>query len=100
MLQGEITGLVCNVISSHVRRFLKERSHNKCERCGWSEINIYTNRIPLQAHHKDGNFRNTIPDNLEYICPNCHSLTENFGSRGKGRPGRAGVIQSGDDATS
>jgi len=30
-------------------------------------------------HHKDGNRSNNKEDNLELLCPNCHSLTDNFG---------------------
>lgn len=27
----------------------------------------------LQVHHKDGNHENNSPDNLEWLCVNCHS---------------------------
>jgi 5-methylcytosine-specific restriction endonuclease McrA len=75
-------------ISAHIRRYLFERAENKCEICGWSEVNQYTGKIPLEVNHKDGNFKNNIEENLELLCPNCHSLTENFKSRnfGRGRP--------------
>jgi predicted HNH restriction endonuclease len=36
------------------------------------------NRKGLEIHHKDGNNSNNELSNLEIICPNCHSLTENF----------------------
>ena len=41
----------------------------KCERCGYDahpEI--------LGVHHKDRNNRNNAPNNLEVLCPICHSL--------------------------
>jgi Zn finger protein HypA/HybF involved in hydrogenase expression len=41
----------------------------KCERCGYSE----TPEI-LGVHHKDRNRNNNLIDNLEVLCPNCHSL--------------------------
>lgn len=71
-----------------LRRYLIEKADHSCERCGWSVKNEFTGKIPLQIHHKDGNFRNYSEDNLEILCPNCHSLTENYGSRniGSGRP--------------
>lgn len=31
--------------------------------------------LRLQVDHKDGNWSNNEPDNLEFICPNCHSQT-------------------------
>ncbi len=59
-----------------LREHLKEE---KCERCGLTEW--LGNPIPLELHHKDGNNCNNELSNLELICPNCHSLTDNY--RGK-----------------
>ncbi len=72
------------IVSSYLRRFLFEKYNNKCCKCGWSEKNQFTNRIPLQINHIDGQADNCSENNLELICPNCHSLTHNFGSRNKG----------------
>lgn len=69
-------------ISNHVRRYLFE-TYGKCQCCGWNQVNPYTNLIPLQIHHIDGNCLNNKENNLQLLCPNCHSLTENFGSRNK-----------------
>ena len=55
----------------------------KCEKCGWGEMNEYSNTVPLEIHHKDGDCTNNLIENLELLCPNCHSLTENFGSLNK-----------------
>lgn len=38
---------------------------------------------PLDLHHIDGNNKNNKIDNLQVLCPNCHSLTNNF--RGKAK---------------
>ena len=46
--------------------------------CGWGEKNPVTNLIPLEIHHKDGNYLNNTKENLQVLCPNCHSLTPNF----------------------
>ena len=35
----------------------------------------------LELHHIDGNRYNHKKDNLEWLCPNCHSLTSNFRGR-------------------
>ena len=37
-----------------------------------------------QLEHSDGNPLNNKLDNLLILCPNCHSLTEFYGARGKG----------------
>lgn len=70
--------------ANHVRRFLFEKYDSNCQKCGWGEKNTASNRIPLAVHHIDGNSSNNRPNNLELLCPNCHSLTHNFGSRNKG----------------
>jgi len=62
--------------------------HNKCEKCGWGEINPITNRIPLEVHHIDGDCTNNRIENLQLLCPNCHSLTSNFGSVNRGKSKR------------
>ena len=56
---------------------------NSCQKCGWHEVNPYTGIVPLQIHHIDGDCKNNKEENLQLLCPNCHSLTENFGSRNK-----------------
>lgn len=70
-------------LSKHIRRYLFEKYDNRCQLCDWGETNPFTKRVPLQIHHIDGNFRNNTEDNLQLLCPNCHSLTENYGSRNK-----------------
>lgn len=69
-------------LSEIIRNYLFEKNNNKCELCGWGEKNPFTNLIPLEVHHKDGNHENNLEENLQLLCPNCHSLTENFKSRG------------------
>ena len=85
--QGKIDGTSSYYCcSTFVRNYLLRKHNYKCEKCGWGEINIFTNRVPLQIHHIDGNSENNVESNLQVLCPNCHSLTENFGSRNKDIP--------------
>lgn len=59
---------------------IKLRGH-KCEVCGlttWQD-----QPISLEAHHIDGDRCNNILDNLLLLCPNCHSLTCNYGSKNR-----------------
>ena len=72
------------VISVNIRKYLFEIHNSKCQECGWGEINPYTNKVPLEVEHIDGDSQNNIFENLKLLCPNCHSLTEtykNIGSR-------------------
>ena len=65
-------------ISAAIRSYLFEKYNNKCQICGWGEENLYSHNIPLQVHHIDGNYKNNNEDNLQLLCPNCHSLTDTF----------------------
>ena len=52
---------------------------HKCFSCGlelWLD-----NPISLELHHADGDSSNNSLENLQLLCPNCHSLTSNY--RGK-----------------
>lgn len=68
-------------ISTQVRRYLLEKHNYSCENCGCNLINPFTKLSILQIHHIDGNASNTSESNLQLLCPNCHAMTENFGSR-------------------
>jgi len=71
-----------------MKKYLLKINNNSCSKCGWNELHPVSKECPLHMHHKDGNYYNNFLENLELLCPNCHSLTENFGSRniGKGHP--------------
>ena len=51
----------------------------KCEKCGMTEW--LNEPINLEIHHIDGDHYNNELTNLQLLCPNCHSYTDNF--RGK-----------------
>lgn len=89
-LAGEIDGNAGDCISIHVRRWLFAQRGEKCERCGWCEVNVHTGNIPVQVDHIDGNWKNNDPSNLRILCPSCHSLTSTYGgaNKGNGRPYR------------
>jgi predicted RNA-binding Zn-ribbon protein involved in translation (DUF1610 family) len=86
-LIGEIEGGNVHGCRSFVRRFVLERANYKCEKCGWDELHPITGKTPLQINHINGDPFDHRPENLEAICPNCHSLTDTFGNlnRGNGR---------------
>ena len=46
----------------------------RCEKCGNS---FWLNKpIPLELHHKNGNHNDNSFENLQVLCPNCHSIQE------------------------
>lgn len=65
-------------ISSYIKNYLFEKYKHQCAICGWNKVNPYTNSIPLEIEHKDGNYRNNKEENLILLCPNCHSLTSTY----------------------
>ena len=72
--------LGCN---NFVREYLFKKYNSSCQKCGWSKINKYTSKIPLDIHHIDGDASNNTETNLQLLCKNCHSLTKNYGSLNK-----------------
>jgi 5-methylcytosine-specific restriction endonuclease McrA len=61
-------------------RLVKEgyKSYN-CESCGISEYN--GKPISLEVNHIDGNNGNHKLENLQILCPNCHSQTDTYRSK-------------------
>lgn len=86
---GRKSGTMAFTHSEFVRNYMMEKYHKKCQVYGWGEINHFTKKVPLQLHHIDGDPANNNEDNLQLLCPNCHALTDNFGSRGTGLVGRS-----------
>jgi len=61
---------------------------DKCEKCGWANKFSGDKYSRCQLHHKDGNAHNNMLNNLEILCPNCHSLTNNWGKRSNHKSSR------------
>lgn len=56
-----------------------------CVRCG--NTGEWLGRpITLQIDHVDGNWRDNRRENLRYLCPNCHALTETWCRRKRAIP--------------
>lgn len=54
---------------------------SKCKHCNRSHW--MRKSIVFELNHIDGNNKNNIRENLEALCPNCHSLTDNWRGRNK-----------------
>lgn len=63
-----------------LKKLIKEGyKEYKCEVCG---ISTWQGKdITLQIHHIDGDYKNNTFDNLQIICPNCHSQTPNHAGK-------------------
>ena len=52
----------------------------QCSGCG-CDGNWMGHILTLQLHHKDGDRTNNELSNLEYLCPNCHAITDSYGGK-------------------
>lgn len=65
------------------REYLIYENNNKCESCGikeWKNI-----KIPIEINHINGDNTDHSRENLECLCPNCHSITKNWRGRNKAK---------------
>jgi len=77
-------GITTRVIASPVRKYIWNKYKGRCSKCNWHKKHPISNKVPLEINHIDGNANNNKENNLELICPNCHSLTSNFRNLNKG----------------
>ena len=70
---------------SHVKRRLLAAGlkENRCERCGIEEW--LGAPLSMALHHVNGDGSDNRLENLQMLCPNCHSQTENFAGRNRAR---------------
>lgn len=65
------------------RNILIQLRGNKCQHCGIEKWN--NEHLAMECHHIDGNKRNNKIENLILLCPNCHSQTQNYKGRKRGK---------------
>ena len=67
--------------SNHLRfRLLSEGvKEHKCDSCNNSEW--LGAKISIELHHKNGNNSDNRLENIQFLCPNCHSLTSTYRRR-------------------
>ena len=53
----------------------------KCEDCGLQEWK--GKKLSLHLEHIDGDSFNSSIENLKFLCPNCHSITDTFCGKNK-----------------
>lgn len=53
---------------------------HQCAVCGQGAV-WFGRPLLLQIDHLDGDWSNNVLDNLRFLCPNCHTQTENYGRK-------------------
>lgn len=65
-------------------RLIKELGwEHKCYSC--NRDSWMGNKIPIELEHINGNSKDNRIDNLTFLCPNCHALTDTWRGRNMGR---------------
>lgn len=65
--------------SGNLKRHLIKKRGCQCENC--KRKSWLKEPITLELHHIDGDRTNNQINNLQLLCPNCHSITNNWRGR-------------------
>jgi DNA-binding CsgD family transcriptional regulator len=78
---------------THLKRRLIRAGlkHDRCEVC---DIEDWLGKpLSMQLHHRNGDGLDNRLENVEFLCPNCHSQTDTYGGRNGHRKPAAGPIE-------
>ena len=70
------------VSNQTIRKYLLQYNllEYRCAECG-CDGQWRGKILALQLHHQDGDRTNNTLDNLVFLCPNCHAVTDSYGGK-------------------
>lgn len=85
ILRADHSPTATRVNNTRLRRALLEIGREeRCSLCGLPPAWL-GEPLPLEVDHVNGDWRDNRADNLRFLCPNCHSTTDTYRGRAKGR---------------
>lgn len=81
---AELLTVPKKVNSTYLRKRLVEEGilEYVCAKCGQQPLWLNLS-LTLHLHHKNGDRLDNRLCNLEILCPNCHSQTDNYGNKAR-----------------
>lgn len=76
-------------------KYLTDRDGYACKACGIEDWQGQP--LSLDVDHIDGDPTNNFPDNLRFLCPNCHRQTDSWGNCAAKRASKNGRGHAGID---
>jgi DNA-binding CsgD family transcriptional regulator len=93
-----VVGRRTNRAHLKMRLLAEGLKEDRCQQCGIDEWR--GGPLSVQLHHRNGNGLDNRFENLEFLCPNCHSQTETWGGRNGHRYNRPELVSDDPDSES
>lgn len=75
-------------LNKAIRSYLLHINNFTCVKCKFNKTHPTDGATILEVNHINGDGTDHRYENLEVICPNCHSLTESYRGRNSGKSSR------------